>query len=98
MSRSNSSDSPKGAPTSIRTFVTGMVASAILVIVLLTLVGLPLSLAHRTEFPLEGTIGHLAVNLISSLNAGNVVNPLVENDKTLADGEDLYTNNCASCH
>jgi mono/diheme cytochrome c family protein len=75
-----------------------MVAGAILVIILLILVGLPLSLAHHTEFPLEGTLGHLAVNLVSSLNAGNVVNPLVKNDKTLADGGDLYNTNCSSCH
>ena len=55
-------------------------------------------LTHRTEFPLESAVGGLAVNVISSLNAGNATNPLVENDKTLADGEDLYITNCASCH
>src|SRR5262245_21344903 len=98
MSRSNRSGSLVRAATSTRTFVKGIVVCAILVIVLLILVGLPLALTHHTEVPLEGTIGHLAVNLISSLNAGNAVNPLVKSDKTLADGGDLYNTNCASCH
>ena len=105
MSQSNSSDSLARPPTStrtsartFRTFVVGMVVGAILVIVLLTLVALPLSLTHRTEFPLEGTFGHMAVNLVSSLNAGNAGNPLEKNDKTLTDGGDLYNTNCSSCH
>jgi mono/diheme cytochrome c family protein len=85
-------------PPRTRAFVLGMAAGIILTIALITFVGLPLSLAHRAEFPLEGAFGQFAVNLISSLNAGNAANPLPNDSKTLADGEDLYNNNCASCH
>ena len=98
MSQTNGSDVGGRRPTSVRTFVFGMIAGALVVIVLGGLIGLPLMLTHRTEFPLESTVGGLAVNVISSLNAGNATNPLTENDKTLADGEDLYITNCASCH
>jgi hypothetical protein len=98
VSGSNSSARRVRVPASTRTFVAGMAAGVVLVLALLLVVGLPLSLAHHTELPLEGAVGHWAVNIISSLNAGNAGNPLVSNDKSLADGEDLYNSNCASCH
>jgi mono/diheme cytochrome c family protein len=75
-----------------------MVVGVLLVIVLGIFVGLPFSLTHRAEFPLERDIGGLAVQAVSSLNAGNAVNPLPKNNKTLTDGEDLYANNCSNCH
>jgi mono/diheme cytochrome c family protein len=90
------SGAPQPAPA--RAFIMGTVAGVIAVLVLGLLVGLPLSLAHRAEFPLESAAGHLAVNLISSLSGGNAVNPLAKNDKTLTDGADLFANNCSSCH
>jgi mono/diheme cytochrome c family protein len=98
ISESDKSNSGAHRPALKRAFITGMIVGVIMVMVLGIFVGLPLSLAHRAEFPLEGVVGRLAVNFVSSLSGGNAVNPLAKNDKTLTDGEDLFANNCSSCH
>ena len=61
-------------------------------------VAMPLVLAHRSAFPLEAAMGQLDINLVSSLFAGNAVDPLPNDDKTLADGGDLFANDCSNCH
>ena len=97
-SKSDKADSGAHRPASLRAFILGMVAGVIVVMVLGLLVGLPLLLAHRAAFPLEAEMGQVDINIVSSLFAGNAENPLMLSDKTLADGQDLYNNNCASCH
>ncbi len=97
-SRSNGAGAAARRRFPLRHFLLGVAAGVLLATAAGMLVAAPLALAHRTEFPLESAFGALAVNIISAVNAGNSVNPLPANDKTLGDGGDLFANNCSNCH
>jgi mono/diheme cytochrome c family protein len=62
------------------------------------LVGAPLVLVHRHDFPVEQQYGHFMVGLAARLQAGNAANPVAGNPRAVAAGRDAYTGSCAVCH
>jgi mono/diheme cytochrome c family protein len=71
---------------------------AVFALLAAALVGLPLALTHRTDFPLERAYGQAAVSLVARLLAGNEANPLANDPRALSAGRAAYTGSCGVCH
>jgi len=70
------------------------VAALLLVLV----VALPFALTHRQDLPLERVYGDVAVSLVSRILGGDAPNPVVNDQRALANGRAAYTGSCALCH
>ena len=74
------------------------VAGFVVALLIVTVVGLPLALTHRTELPFERRVASAVVSAVVAVAAGDAKNPAAGDARALNVGRAAYTGSCALCH
>jgi mono/diheme cytochrome c family protein len=78
-------------------FLLGTLSGVLVAILLIVLVGMPLAVGHRNDFPLERLYGDFAVGLATRLHAGSVPKAPAQSQRALFEAQSAYLT-CAQCH
>lgn len=79
------------------TYLLGALSGLLVAVLLIVLVGMPLAVGHRNDFPLERLYGDFAVGIATRLHAGSVPTAPAQNQRALQEAQSAYLT-CAQCH